>query len=105
MSTLSAESVAMPGGPQKDPDGTSRLVARKVARRGIAGGGNNELNSVAEPDEALAPSPTAFEPLSILTISSIFFCHVRAVACNADDVPARSMHKHSTNNLYQMPWM
>jgi hypothetical protein len=95
----------MPGGAQKDPDRTSLLVARKVARRGIAGGGNNELNSVAEPEEALAPSPNAFEPLSILTISSIFFCHVRALACTADDVPARSMHKHSINNLYQTSWM
>jgi hypothetical protein len=93
------ESVAMTGGPQTDPEGTS-LVARKVARRGTAGGGNKELNSVAEPDEPLAPSPTGFEPLSILTISSSFFCHVRALACSADEVPAISMHKHTTNNFY-----
>jgi len=69
----------MAGGPQKDPDGTSLLVARKVARRGIAGGGNNELNSVAEPDEPLAPSPTGFEPLSNLPIRSSFFCHAIAL--------------------------
>ena len=99
MSTLSVGSVAMAGGPQKDPDGTSLLVARKVARRGIAGGGNKELNSVAEPDDPLAPSPTGFEPLSNLPIRSSFFCHVRALGCSDEDVPARRTHEHCTNNL------
>jgi hypothetical protein len=89
----------MAGGPQKDPDGTSLLVARKVARRGIAGGGNNELNSVAEPDEPLAPSPAAFELLSNLPIRSSFFCHERVLVCSDDDVPARRTNKHCTNNF------
>lgn len=64
----------MAGGPQRDSRGTSLLVARNVARRGIAGGGSNELNSVAEPDEPLAPSPTGFDPLLVLVASSDFCC-------------------------------
>jgi len=84
----------MTGGPQEDPDGTSRLVARKVARRGIAGGGSNELNSVAEPDEPLVPSPVGFDSLPTFAIKSRFFCHVRGLSCSMDNVIAESMPKH-----------
>lgn len=93
-STLSTGSVDMTGGPQADPEGTSRLVARKVARRGTAGGGNNELNSVAEPDEAHVPSPVGFDSLAALVIRSCFFCHVRGWSCRVDDTTAGSMQKH-----------
>jgi hypothetical protein len=84
----------MAGGPQIDPEGASLLVARNVARRGIAGGGSNELNSVAEPDEPLAPSHTGFDPL-LVSVASSDFCCVRARACGVDNVTAGSMHKHS----------
>jgi hypothetical protein len=95
LAILSSGSVAIAGGPQTDPEGTSLLVARKAARRGTAGDGSNELNSVVEPDEPLAPSPVAFDPLPTLVNSSRFLCHVRARVCSVDDVTAGRMHKHS----------
>jgi hypothetical protein len=86
----------MAGDPQTDSGGTSLLVVRNVARMGIAGGGSNELNSVAEPDEPLAPSPTGFDP-SLILVASSDFCHVRARACGVDNVTAGSisMPRHS----------
>jgi hypothetical protein len=83
----------MAGDPQTDSGGTSLLVVKNVARRGIAGGGSNELNSVAEPDEPLAPSPTGFDP-SLVLVASSHFCRVGARACGMA-AGSTSMPKHS----------